>query len=386
MGSMPQRFAVVLAGGRSRRFGSDKLSAHTGGGTVLDVVLSSLPADVAIVVVGPRRPVTRNVLFVREDPEGGGPAAAVVAGVTAALRAGAEELVVLPGDAPGAGGGAITLLAALGAGAAAAVGVDAAGALQPLQVAMSRSAAERLLAAVGPDGGAQRSARSVVAALDATPVPLPRMATWDVDTPAQLAAWRVRDSAAVRTVLDVVAALPGRGLVALEGHSGVGKSTVALAVASLSGAVVVEGDDFYSTRLPTLSPAERRALTAADLAAEVIDWRRLREEALEPLLAGRDATYRPYDWEADDGRLDSPLVVRSAPVLLLDGVYSARPELADLVDAEVFLEAPWETRLRRLVERDEADAVWDALWAAAEEHYFSRVRPRSSFAVRVATA
>jgi hypothetical protein len=49
----------------------------------------------------------------------------------------------------------------------------------------------------------------------------------------------------------------------------------------------------------------------------VIDWRRLRREALEPLRRGTAATYQPYDWEADDGRL-APLrsVAPGDPVIL----------------------------------------------------------------------
>jgi len=243
---MPSRFAVVLAGGRSSRFGTDKLAADVGGaGALLDVVLAGLPADVSVVVVGSPRRLRRQPHFVTEEPRGGGPAAAFIAGVAAAVRAGAEEVVVLPGDAPAAGLSAAPLLAALAAGASAAVGVDATGLHQPLQVAMRRAAALDLLDQVGPDGAAHRSARSLLAALDPVPVPLPPGLTWDVDTPAQLAAWLVRDSPAVRAVLDAVeAVVPPNvaGVFALDGRSGAGKSTLALAAASHCGAVVVQGD------------------------------------------------------------------------------------------------------------------------------------------------
>jgi molybdopterin-guanine dinucleotide biosynthesis protein A/uridine kinase len=389
---MPRLFAVVLAGGRSSRFDGDKLAAETGDGALLDVTLRGLPAHVAVVVVGPVRPVRRPALFVREEPAGGGPAAALVAGVAAALGDGADRVVVLPGDAPGAGAAAAVLLAALADGARAAVGVDAAGLEQPLQVAMTREAAVDLVAAAGPDGAAHRSARTLLGALRARPVPLAAGLTWDVDTRPQLAGWRARDSepvAAVLAVVDRVAPVAGAGgvaVVALDGHSGAGKSTLALAAASHCGAVVLEGDDFYSPRLAPLDAAARAALTPAALAAEVIDWRRLRAEALEPLLAGRVATYRAYDWEADDGRLGEPVRLRPAPVVLLDGVYSARPELSDLVAGEVLVEAPGRVRRQRLVERNEADPGWEPLWAAAEDHYFAAVRPPSSFAVRVRTA
>ena len=82
---MPVRSVVVLAGGGSVRFGTDKLAEPLGapdGPTVLDALITSLP-PVDVVVVGPERTSPRPVRWVLEDPPGGGPAAALVAGLRA---------------------------------------------------------------------------------------------------------------------------------------------------------------------------------------------------------------------------------------------------------------------------------------------------------------
>ena len=50
---------VALAGGESRRFGSDKLAAAVGATTVLDHLLSALPDEWPVVVVGAPRATTR---------------------------------------------------------------------------------------------------------------------------------------------------------------------------------------------------------------------------------------------------------------------------------------------------------------------------------------
>jgi hypothetical protein len=75
---------------------------------------------------------------------------------------------------------------------------------------------------------------------------------------------------------------------------------------------------------------------ARERARDYMDWRRLRSEALEPLLQGNAAIWQPFDLAAGvrpDGTYGiSTEIVRCepAPVILLDGAYSTRPELADL--------------------------------------------------------
>jgi molybdopterin-guanine dinucleotide biosynthesis protein A len=160
--------AIVLAGGRSQRFAPDKLAELVGGQTLLDLTLSAIPPEFQVILVGPPRPTVRPVELVREDPPGGGPAAALVAGLRHALNGPAEALVVLPGDAPRAGAGALVLLERLNAGPAtqAVVAVDDADRVQPLQLALTAQAAKTLVELAGPEQAANASARALLARLD----------------------------------------------------------------------------------------------------------------------------------------------------------------------------------------------------------------------------
>lgn len=166
-------------------------------------------------------------------------------------------------------------------------------------------------------------------------------------------------------------------LVALDGRSGVGKSTLATAIAEAIEVAVVSSDDFYVE--PVGGWAERSAAEKAD---GCIDWRRLRTEALEPLLAGRAAVYSPFDFAAAFGLAAQTVRVEPAPVILLDGVYAGRPELADLVDLAVLVEMTDErARRERLLLREGPGFMdgWHALWDEAEDHYFTHTRPRDAF-------
>jgi uridine kinase len=175
----------------------------------------------------------------------------------------------------------------------------------------------------------------------------------------------------------------GPFLVAIDGPSGAGKSTIAAQVAGELGAAVVPSDDFYAAHV---SNAEWDARTPEQRAADVIDWRRLRREALEPLLAGRPAAWHPFDFDGlrPDGTF--PLAERlekrdPAQVIVLEGAYCAQPALADLIGLAVLVDMSADIRRERLVAReiDEFLAEWHERWDAPEAHYFTDVRPKASF-------
>ena len=173
---------VVLAGGGSRRFGSDKLAAPLGGSTVLEAVVASLPTSWPVVVVGPERECGRPVTWAREDPPGGGP----LAGVAAGMALVATPLVaVVAGDMPYAGAALPALADVLRTAPPevdAVVARDAGGWPNPL-LAVYRCAQVR---AVLPDPAADRPAKLLLG-LAHVEVDVAGPASRDVDTPADLA-------------------------------------------------------------------------------------------------------------------------------------------------------------------------------------------------------
>jgi len=79
--------------------GVDKASIEVGGRTLLEHVLAALPHVADVVVVGDEVGTSRPVTFTREDPPGGGPAAALLAGLRAFPHA-PDRVLVLAGDLP----------------------------------------------------------------------------------------------------------------------------------------------------------------------------------------------------------------------------------------------------------------------------------------------
>ena len=72
-------------------------------------------------------------------------------------------------------------------------------------------------------------------------------------------------------------------------------------------------------------------------------------------------------------------------MILLEGAYSAGPQLADLVDRAILVDLPPPERHARLEVRQERAFLerWHERWDEVERYYFAHVRPRSSFDVVV---
>jgi molybdenum cofactor guanylyltransferase len=92
--------AIVLAGGAARRMGGGaKPLLVVAGRTLLDRVLAAVAEASPVVVVGPAElssELPGDVVLTRESPAGGGPVAAIAAGLTAAVLAGDRAGVPMP--------------------------------------------------------------------------------------------------------------------------------------------------------------------------------------------------------------------------------------------------------------------------------------------------
>ena len=175
--------AVVLAGGRARRMGSDdKLLLDVGGQSMLSRVLDAVAGADRIVVVGPRRAVDSprddadDMVWCREQPEGSGPAAALRAGLE---HVDAPLVVVVAGDQPFVDAAIVRQLVA-GVRDDGVVAVD--GSLQPQWLCSAWRTEALRTAPLAPN----ESLRVALGQLRWRPLPVDPLTTLDCDTPEDL--------------------------------------------------------------------------------------------------------------------------------------------------------------------------------------------------------
>lgn len=159
-------------------------------------------------------------------------------------------------------------------------------------------------------------------------------------------------------------------LIAIDGPSAAGKSTLASAINSvLPKVTIVHMDDFYRV----LDEETRVALNAKGGYDRYYDWERLETQVIKPLSTGKDSRYQKYDWMIN--RLGEWLTVQATGIIVIEGCYAARPELRPYYDIVLFVETSAARRLQRQQERADATASWLARWDAAEQFYIQHDQP-----------
>ena len=176
---------IVLSGGTSARFGSDKSRALIDGQTLIARILTSIPTEFEVIVVGPD-PVVQNARYVcvQENPLGGGP----VAGFKAGLDVCTSEIIALTAtDMPFAVGHIFNLLNSMRPDDDAVMYVDSADFKQPLAAVYRAGAVKKALIEIGDVHG--QSMRNLVSQLRVREIPMSNKAAQaliDIDTQADL--------------------------------------------------------------------------------------------------------------------------------------------------------------------------------------------------------
>ena len=161
-------------------------------------------------------------------------------------------------------------------------------------------------------------------------------------------------------------------VIAIAGGSGSGKTTVSEAVRNSIGDdhVAYISHDSYYKDLSHL-PVEERAKSNFDH-PESLDSQ-LFVNDLQKLRSGKAIDVPLYDFSTHT-RISATKRIEPRPVILIEGILIfAEPDLRELMDIKIFVDAPADIRLIRRIQRDQRERGRDAQSVILQ--YLSTVRP-----------
>ena len=158
-------------------------------------------------------------------------------------------------------------------------------------------------------------------------------------------------------------------VVALEGGSASGKTTLAALLEKLYDCTVFHMDDFFLR--PEQRTEERLAAPGGN-----IDYERFAAEVLEPMKRGQTVLYRRFDCST---RTVLPAVeISPKELIFVEGAYSMHPVFGDYYDLAVFLDVTTEVQCARIERRNtpEMQERFFNEWIPMEQAYFAFADPK----------
>ncbi|MBR2481000.1 MAG: hypothetical protein IKB56_06845 [Clostridia bacterium] len=163
----------------------------------------------------------------------------------------------------------------------------------------------------------------------------------------------------------------GRGIVAIDGGSASGKTTLSKTLEQIYDCTVFHMDDFF------LRPEQRTSKRYTETGGNV-DRERFLEEILVPLSKNNKVYYSKLD--CSTLKLSPRYEVLPKKMVIVEGVYSMHPDLAVFYDLSVFLDISYSLQRERITMRNTpfvANRYFNE-WLPLENRYFKERQIKES--------
>ena len=198
-------------------------------------------------------------------------------------------------------------------------------------------------------------------------------------------------SCLLRRVAELVPTSTGKDCVrvGIDGVDGSGKTVFADELADVlkirgRGVIRISVDDFHNVS----AVRYRRGRSSPEgFWLDSFNYERLRADVLEPLGPGGSRRYRSlaHDLASDAVLTPAPKVAPPGSVVVVDGLFLHRDELAGVWDFSIFLEVPFEVAAKRMATRDGTvpDPQHPSMrrYVEAQQLYFGQCAPHQRASV-----
>ena len=157
----------------------------------------------------------------------------------------------------------------------------------------------------------------------------------------------------------------GRVILAIEGGSASGKTSLSKTLKEIYDCTVFHMDDYF------LRPEQRTPERFKEIGGNV-DRERFLEEILIPLKNKKTVTYRPFDCSTLS--LCPPITVTPKKLVVIEGAYSMHKDLESFYDLSVFLNVSPEIQKNRIEKRNSPPLAKRFFneWIPLENTYFEK--------------
>ena len=162
----------------------------------------------------------------------------------------------------------------------------------------------------------------------------------------------------------------GSAIIAIEGGSASGKTTLAAILRDVYDCNVFHMDDFF------LRPEQRTPQRLLEIGGN-LDRERFYDEVLKPLKSGETVHYRPFD--CSTGTLGAVITVSPKRLTVVEGVYSMHPAFGKYYDLGIFLDVDPNSQRQRIAKRNTEKLAkrFFEEWIPLENVYFDKTDIKS---------
>ena len=167
-------------------------------------------------------------------------------------------------------------------------------------------------------------------------------------------------------------------IIAIDGGSAAGKSTMSARLKEKYDCTVFHMDDFF------LRPEQRTAERLKETGGN-IDRERFLEEVLEPLSRGEPVYYRRFDCASQ--KILEAVEVIPKELVIIEGVYSMHPAFEKYYDLTIYLDISPEEQKERILRRNTPEKAKQYLetWIPLENKYFAEMKIKERCKLQLGT-
>lgn len=156
-------------------------------------------------------------------------------------------------------------------------------------------------------------------------------------------------------------------LIAIDGRTGAGKTTLAKYLRDCFSLNLFHMDDFY------LQGHQRTRERLSEVGGNV-DYERFREEVLLPVLRGETVYYQPFNYLTMDFDLSYGRKIAPKRLNLIEGSYSMHPYFGEVYDLGIFMDVTYEAQIQNVIDRQGTAELDDYIdkWIPKTDRYLER--------------